>query len=178
MSELRVAVIGRPPTYNAIRKIGPHKQRDLRIAWKRACYDALLRRGVDDTVWFAAVAAAERRLRIGATSGQPSLRTAEAARLLLADRKFRAALIRETGTAATWERIDVVAQPFYPDRRNLPDTDGIAPALKWLLDSAVELGALACDTGDHVRSIGLLFPWVDRDLSTARLQATIIPVDQ
>lgn len=173
MSELSVAVMGRPPTYNVVKKHSPHKQRDIRDAWKRAAYDALLRAGVDDTIWYAAVDQVEGRLGITTASGEPSPRIADEARHLLGDKNRRAALIRETGIASPWERIDVIAQPFYLDRRNLPDTDGVAPAVKWLLDSAVELGALAGDTRDHVRSIQLLFPWVDRDLKAARLQTTI-----
>lgn len=177
LEALEVLVVGRPPTYNVVKKHSPHKQRNLRDAWKRACYEALLRAGVDDTIWYLAVDQAEADLGITTASGQPSPRIADAARQVLADNARRQLLIDAAGIAAPWDRIDVIAQPFYPDRRNLPDTDGPAPAVKWLLDSAVELGALAGDTRDHVRSIELLFPWVQRDIGVPRLQTTITPAE-
>lgn len=177
MPELAVTAIGRPPTYNVLRKSGPHKQRNLRDAWKRECYAALLRAGIDDGVWYLAVDAAEARLGITTASGEPSPRIADEAIKVLADKNLRQELIAAAAITAPWERIDVTAQPFYADRRNLPDTDGIVPAVKWLLDSAVELGALAGDTRDHVRSIELLFPWVDRDLPRPQLHATITEAD-
>jgi len=123
--ERQITVHGRPPTYNVVKKHSPHKQRDIRDAWRRACGDAIDRLGLAD--------------------------------------------------GDCWDSVDVVAQPFYLDRRNLPDTDGPAPAVKWLLDELVARGHLAGDTRDQVRSVKLLFAWVDRDLGSPRLVVCIRP---
>jgi len=177
--ERTVTVHGRPPTYNVVKKHSPHKQRDLRDAWKRACYIGLGRAGVGRHVWAAALGVAAMELDVGPAGvdiADPGPRVAKAAMAIL-DGERGAQLRRELCVEPEWQRVEIVAQPFYADRRNLPDTDGIAPAVKWLLDCAVDLGALAGDNRDHVRRVELLFAWVDRDLPGPRMTATIRPVE-
>jgi len=51
-------------------------------------------------------------------------------------------------------------QAEYPNRRSLPDPDGIAPTAKGVIDGLVRAGFLPDDTGTHVASVTYLPPVV------------------
>lgn len=49
----------------------------------------------------------------------------------------------------------------YPDRRSLPDPDGIAPALKGVLDGLVDAGVVPDDSGVFVAAVTYRRPVVE-----------------
>jgi hypothetical protein len=56
--------------------------------------------------------------------------------------------------------ITVEAWGRYPNRRSLPDPDGIAPAVKGVLDGLVDAGVVADDSGEFVHAITYRAPVV------------------
>ena len=85
-------------------------------------------------------------------------------RAVSADRKAWREAGRVLAVAAripSLERIEVEAWGRYPDRRWLPDPDGIAPALKGVLDGLVDACVVPDDSGDHVAAVTYRAPVVE-----------------
>ena len=57
----------------------------------------------------------------------------------------------------------------YPDRRSLPDPDGVAPAVKGVIDGIVDAGVIVDDSGLFVASITYHAPVVAPGLPAALL---------
>lgn len=68
----------------------------------------------------------------------------------------------------------VVCWGRYPDRRSLPDADGVAPALKGVLDGIVDAGVLPDDNGTYVHEIAYRPPVVEK----GALPALVVQVHQ
>lgn len=75
---------------------------------------------------------------------------------------------RDAGTQAAWiakvppmHRIAVTCWGEYPDRRGLPDPDGLSPALKAVLDGLVAAGVVQDDSAPFVASVTYLPPVVE-----------------
>jgi hypothetical protein len=64
-------------------------------------------------------------------------------------------------------RIEVEAWGRYPDRRSLPDPDGIAPALKGVLDGLVDACVVPDDSGVFVAAVTYRAPLVLAGLAPA-----------
>ena len=69
-------------------------------------------------------------------------------------------LARAAGIPAL-ELIEVEAWGRYPDRRSLPDPDGVAPALKGVLDGPVDAGVIRDDSGEFVAAVTYRRPVVE-----------------
>lgn len=74
-------------------------------------------------------------------------------------RKAGCVLAREAQVPAL-ESVNVLCWGRYPDRRSLPDPDGIAPALKGVLDGISDAGVVSDDNGDFVKATIYLPPVV------------------
>ena len=70
-------------------------------------------------------------------------------------------LLARAGKLPKLDRIHVEAWGRYPDRRSLPDPDGVAPALKGVLDGLVDAGVVADDSGEFVASVTYRTPVVE-----------------
>jgi crossover junction endodeoxyribonuclease RusA len=51
------------------------------------------------------------------------------------------------------DRCEIEVTARYPDRRSLPDPDGVAPAAKGVIDGLIDAGIVPDDSGDYVASI-------------------------
>lgn len=69
------------------------------------------------------------------------------------------ALAREAGVPSC-DAIALTVRGRYPDRRSLPDTDALAPAVKGVLDGLVDAGVIPDDGPDFVRCISYRPPLV------------------
>jgi len=63
------------------------------------------------------------------------------------------------------DRVTIEIEPWFPDRRSLPDPDGLAPTVKGIIDGLVRGGYLPDDSGDHITGGTRCLPvQVDRHL--------------
>lgn len=82
---------------------------------------------------------------------------------------------RITGLPKPIGRVDITVHAEFPDRRNLPDPDGISPTVKGVIDGLVRGGYLTGDTRTHVASTRCGEPIVDRGLNRPTLVITLAP---
>lgn len=71
------------------------------------------------------------------------------------------ALLEHRLTAVRFERVDVILRPIYPPRSgNLPDTGGLQPTEKAIVDAIVDAEVIPDDNRHHVRAITSQAPGV------------------
>lgn len=70
--------------------------------------------------------------------------------------KHAGAVLARAHRIPTLTAVTVECWGRYPDRRSLPDPDGLAPGLKAVLDGIVQAGVIPDDTPAHVRGVTYL----------------------
>lgn len=91
-----------------------------------------------------------------------------------------AALLEHGLTRCRYERVDIRLRPFYPPRSgNLPDTGGLQPTEKAIVDALVDAGLIPDDNRHHVRSITSEAPdLADIDLPRVVVQLDPAPINE
>lgn len=74
----------------------------------------------------------------------------------------------EAGVPKGLDRVAFVARPHY-NKGPLPDTGGISPTLKAVIDGLVDYGLIPDDNGDHSRAEVLMAPHLNRLLPHPRV---------
>lgn len=87
-----------------------------------------------------------------------------------------AALLEHHLTAHRFERVDIRLRPFYPPKSGvLPDTGGLQPTEKAIVDALVQAQIIPDDNRHHVRSITSEAPAIHEDVDLPRIQVRIEP---
>lgn len=86
------------------------------------------------------------------------------------------ALLEYHVTRHRFERVDIRLRPFYPPRSgNLPDTGGLQPTEKAIVDALVHAGIIPDDNRHHVRSITSEAPDIAGEIDTPRVVVRLEP---
>lgn len=87
------------------------------------------------------------------------------------------ALLERGLTTLRFERVDIRLRPFYPPKSgNLPDTGGLQPTEKAIIDALVDALIIPDDNRHHVRSIRSEAPAMSPEVARPQIVVRIDPV--